>query len=298
MSYESVCDWQPKIGVDMKKQTKSFTLIELLVVIAIIAILAAMLLPALQQARARAMTTKCIGNQKQLLALAQQYMDEHDGWIPTEGNTYSTWVWGLWVGGYLGGGPEGIPESEFWNAYMNWLRSGKHPLIECPSIPIAAYAASGSVYPQAYGIAYTHNVGATAAFPGLKVTRPMASCFSKGYKTSTDLKNKVVQIDGLTPSQRVLFADSAYCGGAGFTVAQPQYQRSSLYPWKREPGTGRGELYPAHVGRIVLGCLGGNVASPDTDTMKDNYYFCYYANGGGSVLPTSWIDGDGVPRTR
>ena len=68
-------------------QKKSFTLIELLVVIAIIAILAAMLLPALQQARARAQGTACISNLKNLYHGLSAYADANKEFFPAANST-------------------------------------------------------------------------------------------------------------------------------------------------------------------------------------------------------------------
>jgi len=111
---------------------KPFTLIELLVVIAIIAILAAMLLPALNQARERGKSAKCMSNQKQCLSGMLLYANDNQDYIAlsnwqTPGRK-ENWICYLAYCWYPG------KEAE-----VGWTRDSKYiprKVAYCPSMPL------------------------------------------------------------------------------------------------------------------------------------------------------------------
>ncbi len=128
----------PKLKVRSRRGGPGFTLIELLVVIAIIAILAAMLLPALARAKAKAQRINCISNLKQVATACKLYIDDNSGKIPsaypTFGGFMSSWCGGNaetggLPGGYVYGGadPTGIQGGTLW-PYTKALK-----LYHCPA---------------------------------------------------------------------------------------------------------------------------------------------------------------------
>ena len=92
-------------------QRRSFTLIELLVVIAIIAILASMLLPALNKARSKAQRTGCLSNCKQAGIGIQLYVADYKDWLPGgKSNVGTPGNWKFEISPYCG-----LPQGKEYN---------------------------------------------------------------------------------------------------------------------------------------------------------------------------------------
>jgi type II secretory pathway pseudopilin PulG len=75
-------------GVGMNTNLKRFTLIELMIVIAVVALLIALLFPALRRAKELAYTASCMSNLRQFAIMNANYMAEYNGYLPTQGWSY------------------------------------------------------------------------------------------------------------------------------------------------------------------------------------------------------------------
>ena len=252
---------------------RNFTLIELLIVVAIIAILAGMLLPALNSAREKARAIQCVSNMKQIGLYCQNYRDNMDGRFPQASDI--NWVEQIMISEGAAD-PRGLMKDVTRDIFglkkkagVAWCPSGE---IRWPKDGMPAAPADSPLYTNDnnyitnfskfthYGILIPNNTSGICTFDESR--KGIKRDGSEHNKFHAPAKDSRIQ----TPSAQSWLAESAYGNPTALTPLQTG-NNILAYTMNLTPASGGGTWSTRHGTNVSLLYCDGHVGSKSVLVM-------------------------------